>query len=111
MEIDFVAERSLKRSFLVAFFLSLFNVNLAFKIILFGGTIFFFVLFFLASSWATSHPEKKIFIGFWVSFWHTFFIFLGGFLGIGASFLIPTSFLASLFSSFKSWFFQSLPKF
>ncbi|MDI6591574.1 MAG: hypothetical protein QME61_01370 [Patescibacteria group bacterium] len=87
-------------SFLIFLFLPL---NLGIKILIFSTLIYFLVLFYLASSWAEPmHPERKLKIGFLVSFLHTFLFIFGGVIGLGLAnfFLFLWNYLKGSFSTF-----------
>ena len=82
--LDIVERQILFWSFPSFFFISLFfPFALVLKILLFAGFVSFLIFFTLCSMWAKPmHPERHIIIGFLASFFHTFFLFLGGTLGL-----------------------------
>lgn len=102
MELDLVEIRTLKTVFPVFFLIFLiFPFDLAMKLLLLSGLIYFLILFFLCVGWANeTNPERKFVIGFLVSVFHTFFFLFGAILAVVFVLLISKFFSLDLLKSF-----------
>lgn len=85
MSVDLLASFLLRFGTLIFLVTSLFiKTDLVLRAIFWSCLIFFIGLFLLATYWAREYySDLKVWIGFFVSAFHTFFLFLAGTLGLG----------------------------